>query len=74
MTAFLASQSHLANLSEQSVFFSGDDDDIIQERTKKAVNWVQFKSLSRLSEAEEFGPSLFPLEEVHKIAVLDIRL
>jgi len=26
------------------------------------------------AEAEEFGPSLFPCEEVHKITILDIRL
>ena len=65
----------LANLSEQSVFFSGDDDDIIQRENEKSGKLGSIQEFIKAdAEAEEFGPSLFPLEEVHKIAVLDIRL
>ena len=63
----------LANLSEQSVFFSGDDDDIIQR--EQAVNWVQIQEFIKAdAEARSLGQVCSPLEEVHKIAVLDIRL
>ena len=65
----------LANLSEQSVFFSGEDDDIIQRENENSGKLGSIQEFIKAdAEAEEFGPSLFPLEEVHKIAVLDIRL
>lgn len=65
----------LANLSEQNVFFSGDDDDIIQRENENSGKLGSIQEFIKAdAEAEEFGPSLFPLEEVHKIAVLDIRL
>ena len=36
---------------------------------------ARFRSTSKTPpEAEEYGPSMFPTEEVHKITVLDIRL
>merc|ERR1712070_808241 len=56
----------LANLSEQSVFFSGDDDDIIQRENEKSGKLGSIQEFIKAdAEAEEFGPSLFPLEEVH---------
>mgnify|MGYP002630408152 FL=1 len=65
----------LANLSEHSVFFSGDDDDILQRENENSGKLGSIQEFIKAdAEAEEFGPSLFPLHEVHKITVLDIRL
>lgn len=64
----------LASLCEQSVFFSGDDDVLQRENEKNGKLGSIQEYIKADAEAEEFGPSLFPLEEVHKITVLDIRL